>query len=114
MIRKPWGSEVVIFESGQARVKLLRVKPGQRLSMQYHREKREAMMLLSGEALIFLGGNKETEVLTMRLANLVGSRGNDWHLLTAGAFITMVMPLIVFFSLQRYFVRGMMAGSVKG
>ncbi len=65
-------------------------------------------------ALIFLGGNKETEVLTMRLANLVGSRGNDWHLLTAGAFVTMIMPLVVFFSLQRYFVRGMMAGSVKG
>ncbi len=65
-------------------------------------------------ALIFLGGNTETEVLTMRLANLVGSRGNDWHLLTAGAFVTMVMPLVVFFSLQRFFVRGMMAGSVKG
>jgi alpha-glucoside transport system permease protein len=44
----------------------------------------------------------------------VGSRGQDWHVLTAGAFLTMVMPLIVFFSLQRYFVRGMMAGSVKG
>lgn len=65
-------------------------------------------------ALIFLGGNPETEVLTMRLANLVGSRGNDWHLLTAGAFVTMVLPLVVFFSLQRYFVRGLLAGSVKG
>ncbi len=65
-------------------------------------------------ALIFLGGNPDTEVLTMRLANLVGSRGNDWHLLTAGAFITMIMPLVVFFGLQRYFVRGLMAGSVKG
>ena len=65
-------------------------------------------------ALIFLGGNKETEVLTMRLANLVGSRGNDWHLLTAGAFVTMVLPMIVFFSLQRYFIRGLLAGSVKG
>ncbi len=65
-------------------------------------------------ALIFLGGNKETEVLTMRLANLVGSRGNDWHLLTAGAFVTMILPLVVFFSLQRYFVRGLLAGSVKG
>ncbi len=65
-------------------------------------------------ALIFLGGSKETEVITMRLAGLVGSRGNDWHLLTAGAFVTMILPLVVFFSLQRYFVRGMMAGSVKG
>lgn len=65
-------------------------------------------------ALIFLGGNKENEVLTMRLANLVGSRGNDWHLLTAGAFVTMILPLVVFFSLQRYFVRGLLAGSVKG
>ncbi len=65
-------------------------------------------------ALIFLGGNPETEVLTMRLANIVGSRGNDWHLLTAGAFVTMILPLVVFFSLQRYFVRGLLAGSVKG
>jgi alpha-glucoside transport system permease protein len=65
-------------------------------------------------ALIFLGGSRETEVITMRLAGIVGSRGNDWHLLTAGAFVTMILPLIVFFALQRYFVRGMMAGSVKG
>lgn len=65
-------------------------------------------------ALIFLGGNPEFEVVTQRLANIVGSRGNDWHLLTAGAFITMLLPLIVFFSLQRFFVRGLLAGSVKG
>ncbi len=65
-------------------------------------------------ALIFLGGNKENQVLTMHLANLVGSRGNDWHLLTAGAFVTMILPLILFFSLQRYFIRGLLAGSVKG
>lgn len=65
-------------------------------------------------ALIFLGGAPETEVITMRLAEIVGSRGNDWHLLTAGAFISMLLPLAVFFGLQRYFVRGMMAGSVKG
>ncbi len=65
-------------------------------------------------ALIFLGGSPETEVITMRLAEIVGSRGNDWHLLTAGAFISMILPLAVFFGLQRYFVRGMMAGSVKG
>jgi alpha-glucoside transport system permease protein len=66
-------------------------------------------------ALIFLGvTNSEVQVLTQRIAGLVGSRGADWHVLTAGAFISMVVPLIVFFSLQRYFVRGMMAGSVKG
>jgi alpha-glucoside transport system permease protein len=65
-------------------------------------------------ALIFLGGNQNARVMTMRLADIVGSRGQDWHLLTAGAFISMLVPLIVFFSLQRYFVRGMMAGSVKG
>ena len=65
-------------------------------------------------ALIILGGNRDTMVVTMRLANLVGSRGSDWHILTAGAFITMIVPLVVFFSLQRFFVRGLMAGSVKG
>jgi alpha-glucoside transport system permease protein len=65
-------------------------------------------------ALIFLGGNPEFEVVTMRLAGIVGDRGQDWHLLTAGAFVSMVLPLAVFFSLQRYFVRGLLAGSVKG
>ncbi len=65
-------------------------------------------------ALIYLGGRPEYEVVTMRLADIVGSRGNDWHLLTAGAFVSMILPLAVFFSLQRYFVRGLLAGSVKG
>ncbi|MGZ8756142.1 MAG: carbohydrate ABC transporter permease, partial [Acidimicrobiia bacterium] len=65
-------------------------------------------------ALIFIGSRAEVEVLTQRLASIVGSRGSDWHLLTAGAFVTMLLPLAVFFGLQRYFVRGMMAGSVKG
>ena len=65
-------------------------------------------------ALIFLGGDPEYQVLTMRLANIVGDRGQDWHLLTAGAFVTMILPLAVFFGLQRYFVRGLLAGSVKG
>jgi alpha-glucoside transport system permease protein len=63
---------------------------------------------------VFLGGTRETRVLTIALANLVGSRGQNWHLLTSAAFITMVLPLIVFFSLQRYFVRGLTAGAVKG
>jgi alpha-glucoside transport system permease protein len=62
-------------------------------------------------ALIFMTNN---EVVTITLANLVGSRGQDWHLLTAGAFITMTVPLLVFFALQRFFVRGLTAGSVKG
>ena len=65
-------------------------------------------------ALIFIGSKPDVQVLTMRIAEMVGSRGNDWHLLTAGAFVSMVLPLIVFFSLQRYFVRGLLAGSVKG
>lgn len=65
-------------------------------------------------ALIFLGSDPNYQVVTMRLANIVGDRGQDWHLLTSGAFLTMLLPLIVFFSLQRYFVRGLLAGSVKG
>ena len=65
-------------------------------------------------ALIFIGAKPDVQVLTQRIAEMVGSRGNDWHLLTAGAFISMLVPLIVFFSLQRFFVRGMLAGSVKG
>ncbi len=65
-------------------------------------------------ALVFLGTNSEVSVVTRQLTELVGSKGQNWEVLTAGAFITMIVPLIVFFSLQRYFVRGMMAGSVKG
>jgi len=65
-------------------------------------------------ALVFLGGNPEFELVTQRMAAIVGSRGQDWHLLTAGAFVSMALPLLVFFSLQRFFVRGLLAGSVKG
>ena len=65
-------------------------------------------------ALVFLGTEVENRVMTRELSELVGSKGQDWELLTAGAFITMLVPLFIFFALQRYFVRGMMAGSVKG
>ncbi len=65
-------------------------------------------------ALIYLGGTQDVAPVTVRLANLVGSYGQNWHVLTAGAFISIVVPLIIFFSLQRYFVRGILAGSVKG
>lgn len=65
-------------------------------------------------ALVFLGTQTQNRVITRELAEIVGSRGQDWELLTAGAFISMILPLLVFFALQRYFVRGMMAGSVKG
>ncbi|WP_405100024.1 carbohydrate ABC transporter permease [Micromonospora sp. NBC_01412] len=65
-------------------------------------------------ALIFAGGGNETAPLTVRLAEMAGTRGNEWQRLTAGAFVSMVVPLVVFLSLQRYFVRGLLAGSVKG
>ena len=65
-------------------------------------------------SLVFLGTNPDVAVVTVSLAQLVGSRGAAWHLLTAGAFISMVIPLIVFITLQRFFVRGLLAGSVKG
>ena len=65
-------------------------------------------------ALVFLGGQEEVRVVTLALRDLNGSRGQQWHLLTAGAFITMALPLLVFLTLQRYFVRGLTAGSVKG
>jgi alpha-glucoside transport system permease protein len=65
-------------------------------------------------ALVYLGGTPDVAPVTLKLTSLVGSRGQDWHLLTAGAFVSMVVPLGVFFALQRYFVRGLLAGSVKG
>jgi alpha-glucoside transport system permease protein len=65
-------------------------------------------------ALTFLGVDPSYKVLTQRLADLTGTFGNDWQLLTAGAFLTMLLPLAVFIGLQRYFVRGLLAGSVKG
>ncbi|MBW8011137.1 MAG: carbohydrate ABC transporter permease [Chloroflexi bacterium] len=63
-------------------------------------------------ALIFLTGRNP--VMTYQINNLVQSLGGGWHLLTASAFLSMLLPLIVFFAFQRYFVRGLLAGSVKG
>ncbi|TFD17400.1 carbohydrate ABC transporter permease [Cryobacterium sp. TMT4-10] len=63
-------------------------------------------------ALIFADG--AVAPMTKLLAEITGTRGQDWHLLTAGAFISILVPLLVFFSLQRYFVRGLLAGSTKG
>jgi alpha-glucoside transport system permease protein len=65
-------------------------------------------------ALVFLGTSSDVAVLTIELASIVGSRGEAFHLLTAAAFVSMLIPLIVFLSLQRFFVRGLLAGSVKG
>jgi alpha-glucoside transport system permease protein len=65
-------------------------------------------------ALVFLGAGQDVSVMTFRLSQLVGNRGEAWHILTAGAFVTMIVPLMVFLGLQRYFVRGILSGSVKG
>ena len=65
-------------------------------------------------ATVFLGNSEQTIVLTARLRELLGSRGGNWEILTASAFISIIVPLLVFFALQRYLVRGLLAGSVKG
>jgi alpha-glucoside transport system permease protein len=65
-------------------------------------------------AMVFLGTDKDHLVLTGALNALLGSRGGNWEILTASAFVTIIIPLLVFFSLQRYLVRGLLAGSVKG
>jgi len=65
-------------------------------------------------AMVFLGTKQEVAVITQRLLSIIGTRGQDWHLLTAGAFVSMILPLTIFFALQRFFVRGLLAGSIKG
>jgi alpha-glucoside transport system permease protein len=65
-------------------------------------------------ALVFLGTTSDVSVLTIQLATLAGTRGEAIHLLTAAAFVSMVLPVVVFLALQRFFVRGLLAGSVKG
>jgi alpha-glucoside transport system permease protein len=65
-------------------------------------------------ATTFLGTDQDVAVMTSRLVSMTGSRGQDWQLLTAGAFVSMIVPVMVFLALQRYFVKGLLAGSVKG
>lgn len=64
-------------------------------------------------ALVFLGTDDSKLVLTARLVNLLGSRGGQWEILASSAFVSIAVPLLVFFSMQRYLVRGLLAGSVK-
>jgi alpha-glucoside transport system permease protein len=64
-------------------------------------------------ALTYLGGAPNVSPVTVDVATLVGQRGNGWEVLTAAAFVSMILPMVVFFSLQRYFARGLLAGSVK-
>jgi len=65
-------------------------------------------------AKVFLPSTGEATVMTVKIVDdLLGSRGGDWGILAAAAFISMAVPLIVFFTLQRYLVRGLLAGSVK-
>jgi alpha-glucoside transport system permease protein len=65
-------------------------------------------------ALVIMGGNPDRAPMTVTIANLVNSYGSNWEVLTSAAFISMALPLLIFFTLQRYFVRGILAGSVKG
>lgn len=65
-------------------------------------------------ALIYVGGSPAVAPMTVTVSNLVNSLGQNWQLLTAAAFISMALPMVVFFSLQQYFVRGILAGAVKG
>src|SRR5207248_8305714 len=64
-------------------------------------------------ALVYLGGSPDVAPLPVTVSNLVNSLGQDWQLLTAAAFISMALPLLLFFALQRYFAHGILAGSVK-
>jgi alpha-glucoside transport system permease protein len=65
-------------------------------------------------SLIYLGGRPAVAPMTLTISNLVNSLGGNWQVLTAAAFISMIVPMFVFFTLQRYFVKGLLAGSVKG
>jgi alpha-glucoside transport system permease protein len=65
-------------------------------------------------ALIYLAGSPPVQPMTVTISSMVNSYGGGWEYLTAAAFISMLLPLGIFFGLQRYFVRGILAGAVKG
>jgi alpha-glucoside transport system permease protein len=65
-------------------------------------------------ALVFVGGARDVAPMTVTVSNLVSSFGTEWQLLTSAAVITTLLPLVIFFALQRYFVQGILAGSIKG
>lgn len=64
-------------------------------------------------ATVFLGNTNEQRVMTAALRELMGSKGGEWEILATSAFISISVPLLVFFAMQRYLVRGLLAGSVK-
>jgi len=65
-------------------------------------------------AAVFLGTTPDNIVMTVSIKDMLGTRGDQWHILTSAAFLSILIPLVVFLSMQRYFVRGLLAGSVKG
>jgi alpha-glucoside transport system permease protein len=65
-------------------------------------------------ALIYVGGTPQVAPLTVTVGNLVNSLGQNWQLLTSAAFVSMALPMVLFFALQQYFVRGILAGAIKG
>ncbi|TMJ05832.1 MAG: carbohydrate ABC transporter permease [Bacillati bacterium ANGP1] len=65
-------------------------------------------------ALIYVGGTPAVAPMTVTISNLVNSLGQNWQLLSAAAFISMALPMVVFFALQQFFVRGILAGAIKG
>lgn len=65
-------------------------------------------------ASVFLGNQPEQQVLTVALRGLLGARGGEWELLAASAFVSLALPLLIFFTLQKHLIRGLLAGSVKG
>ena len=77
----------------------------------FHKKKKFDFLVAN----VFLGINPRNMVITSHVAQLtVGNYGEAWHLRTSGAVISMIVPLIVFFSLQRFFIRGLVGGAVKG